>query len=208
MSFSTTLRFELIICNMNINISGLLPSCIKYLKELNATSQHELFYALSLDEVSIRKQIVYDGKEMRGYVDYGGIDAKGKERLEATDALFVMAATINGSSKVPIAYVLTNGSDADLLSAVMKKAMEVLHEAGGRALPMTMDGLPANLAAEEQLQLGANFDVSSENFRTYMNHPTTKLNVYFFPDPCHMFKLARNALQAYGTFLDQDNNVR
>jgi hypothetical protein len=141
---------------------------------------------------------------MTGYVDYGNLRSTTKA-VVATCALFVLATEINGNLKVPIAYLLTNGCDAELLVLVISNALEKMHENGGTVLNITFDGLPANFSAAEKL--GADLNVFSSTFKTYMNHPSTNSKVYFIPDACHMIKLMRNTLQEYQALSDGDGKV-
>ena len=62
----------------------------------------------TLDEMSIRKHVEWDGNRMRGYVDFRtGI---GDDSLpEATDALVFMVVWANASWKIPCGYFLVNG---------------------------------------------------------------------------------------------------
>ena len=68
----------------------------------------DVICALTLDEMSIRKHVEWDGNRMRGYVDLGtGI---GDDLLpEATDALVFMVVCANASWKIPYGYFLMNG---------------------------------------------------------------------------------------------------
>jgi hypothetical protein len=102
-------------------------------------------------------------------------------------------------------YLLTNGSDAELLAVVISKSLEKMFENGATVFNVTFDGLPVNFSAAEKL--GADFKVSSSQFKTYMNHPSTNAKVYFTPDPCHMIKLMRNTLQEYQALCDSDGNL-
>src|SRR5438876_11586395 len=102
---------------------------------------------------------------MKGFTDYGEIHFNAKVDEPATSALFIMACEINGNMKIPLGYVLTNGSDALLIASVITKSLEAMHSTGSSVLTITFDGLPANFAAAELL--GANFDVFSPDFKTF-----------------------------------------
>ena len=70
---------------------------------------------------------------------------------------------------------------------------------------MTADGTAVNLRTFELL--GCNFDGSYDKMTTSIIHPTTGENVFIILDPCHMLKLARNALAHLGTIVDGDGNL-
>ena len=42
--------------------------------------------------------------------------------------------------------------------------------------------------------------------KTSFKHPTSREDVYIILDPCHMLKLACNALGHLGSFVDGDRN--
>ena len=64
---------------------------------------------------------------------------------------------------------------------------------------VTADGTAVNLRTFELL--GCNFDGSYDQMTTSIIHPTTGEQVFIILDPCHMLKLARNALAHLGTIV-------
>jgi len=180
-------------------------------------------YSLSFDEMSIRKQVQWDGSSMKGFVDLAGVVEESGAK-QASSALFVMATQVNGSLKIPIAYFLTNGCSGRLLSAIIRKSLSQMQESNSRVISISFDGLKGNLAAARRL--GANLDLESPNYKTSFSHPITGrillfhyvnqlsyINIYLYtsgdeifivPDICHMVKLLRNTLDAYGAFLSTD----
>ncbi len=164
-------------------------------------------YNLVLDEVNIRKKITYDGKQMLGYIDYGGLIQvpAGKKDIEAKAALFFMLVEINGSKSFPLGYILTNGISATIISEIIHLCLCKTAEAGASVINVTFDGLPANITALEML--GANLDATSTNFQCHFPHPITQDKVYVMLDSSHMFKLARNAWKNLKVLVDTDGNV-
>ncbi len=172
---------------------GFLADAINFIKIRNRTGDQR-YYCLSLDEVHIRKQIIFDGKKMKGYADYGNFEICQPNEKEATSASFVMATEVNGDIKTPIAYILTNGCDTELVSSIVKSSIDRMSACGARVLTVTFDGLPSNLAAIEAL--GGNMAAGSPEFQPYVKYPADSQNlVYFTPDPCHMIKLLRNTIE-------------
>jgi len=61
-----------------------------------------------MDEMAIRQQVEWDGKKLRGYVDYGTeIDDDGVP--VAREALTFLVVGINHSFKLPVGYFLIDG---------------------------------------------------------------------------------------------------
>jgi len=159
-----------------------------------------------LDEVSIRRQVIFNEGQLKGYIDYGNFDVVKPSEKDAKNAIFVMATQVNGQQKTPLAYILTNGIDSDLMSSIVKESLKKMFQANAHVLSTTFDGLRANLSAIEKL--GGNICLDDPQYRPYINHPSDpNLKVYITPDACHMVKLIRNCLEYYETFLDPDGNV-
>lgn len=184
---------------------GFLNPSISYLKQKILDSQYEVYFALTIDEISIRQQFIYNGSKITGFVDYGDVAINDKLNKQASNALFIMVTEVNGTQKIPIGYLLTNGADSALVASVVRRSLEIMNTINGRVLTITSDGLPSNLAAIEQL--GANLEICNENFKPYITCPFSSQKIYVYPDPCHNIKLIRNALEAYGCFFDSDGNV-
>lgn len=79
-------------------------------------------------------------------------------------------------------------------------ALEMAAEAGLKVWSITADGTSVNLSTFRQLgcQFGTTYDAIDPKFK----HPTTGEDVFVIADPCHMLKLARNALAHLGTIID------
>ena len=56
-------------------------------------------------------------------------------------------------------------------------------------------------------ELGCHFTASIETMVTKFQHSSENYFVYAILDPCHMLKLARNALGHLGSFWDKDKNI-
>jgi hypothetical protein len=76
-------------------------------------------------------------------------------------------------------------------------------EAGLRVYFVTADGTSVNFTMFSEL--GCKFTTSYESM--IFKHPTQNYLVYAILDPCHMLKLARNALAHLGSFVDCENNI-
>ena len=88
---------------------------------------------------------------------------------------------------------------------LVSTSLEKAAKAGLKVWSVTADGTAVNLRTFELL--GCNFDGSYDQMTTSIIHPTTGEQVFIILDPCHMLKLARNALAHLGTIVDGDGNM-
>lgn len=107
----------------------------------------------------------------------------------------ILGVGINGFWRIPLAYFLTDGTNAELQTSVLRTVISRLYtECNCVVLSVTFDGLSAN---QKTLQnLGCSFD--DENLNSLFPHPANSdLYVAAVFDPCHMLKLARNCFSEY-----------
>ena len=69
----------------------------------------DVLCSLMLDEMAIRKHVEWDGKRFRGFVDLGTGLSDDDSMPAATEALVIMAVSINSNWKVPCGYFLIDG---------------------------------------------------------------------------------------------------
>ena len=69
------------------------------------TKNNEVFVALMIDEMAIRKSVEWDGKKLVGFVDLG-TDIDDDTTPVATEALVFMVVCINGSWQLPVGHIL------------------------------------------------------------------------------------------------------
>ena len=81
---------------------------------------------------------------------------------------------------------------ANAQAQLVKLAVTKTAEAGLRVWSVTADGTSVNLSTFRQL--GCTFGTTYETMITKFKHPTQDYFVHVILDPCHMLKLARNAL--------------
>lgn len=158
-----------------------------------ASGNRPLEVALVIDGMSIRKHITWDSSRQRfvGYVNYGAGDDATEE---ATEVVCFMVVSIFQQWKLPMGYFFTHGLPGYVLSRLIIHAIQCLHENGICVVTLTMDGHQANQAAFKQL--GATLKGNIRSSFPHPNDPSQKILAIF--DPCHMIKLIRNALHAYG----------
>ncbi|KAJ8264015.1 hypothetical protein GJAV_G00144120 [Gymnothorax javanicus] len=150
--------------------------------------------ALIIDAMSVRKQIVYDSREKRmtGFVDLGD---GGESEDEASEVLVFMVVGLCGHWKAPVAHYLTRGLQAGTQKQLLLHCLRALHEVGIRVWTVTMDGHATNVAMCKELGCKLSVDDCSPTF-PHPDDPTNSVAIIF--DPCHMLKLFRNLLDAYG----------
>ena len=160
-----------------------------------------------IDAMAIHSQTVWTPQRDKyfGFVDYGTEIPNPPSDKLATEALVFLLVGTRSHWKCPIGYFLGNETNAEIQSKLVSKALELAAEAGLKIWSMTADGTAVNLATFELL--GCKFVANYDDMVTSFKHPTTGEEVFAILDPCHMLKLARNALEAYGSFVDANGNI-
>lgn len=164
----------------------------------------ELICSLMLDEMSVRKQIEFDGHEMWGYVNVG-IATNNDELETATEVLVLMVVANQNFWKIPIAYFLIKGLSGKEKANVVRESLQRLHEVGVKITTVTCDGPSGNFMMFKEL--GCNFENPFE-MKTFFEHPAnSSLKVYAVFDACHMLKLYRNTLASLGEIKDPEGHI-
>ena len=162
---------------------------------------------LVIDAMAIRSQTMWTPQYDKyfGFVDYGKEIPNPPTDKIATETLVFLLVGRRSHWKCPIGYFLGNKTNAEIQSQLVSKASELAAEAGLKVCSVTADGTAVNLKTFELL--GCKFIANYDDMVTSFKHPTTGEDVYAILDPCHMLKLARNALEAYGSFVDSNGNI-
>ncbi|VEN56482.1 unnamed protein product [Callosobruchus maculatus] len=175
---------------------------LKTLKiKVQESPEKKILCNLVFDEMSIRKQIEWDGRKFHGYVDLG-TNINSDLLLEAKEVLCFMLVCINGSWKIPVGYFLLDGLGATAKAALLTNCLTFLHESGVVVTSITFDGTPTNFSMVSLL--GAQFS-DPATIKPFFYHPITAAKVYIFLDACHMVKLVRNCFGSLQNFEDADN---
>ena len=106
---------------------GITKEAIGSVKRKIAESKHPLVFALMLDEMAIKKQIEWDGKQHVGFVNLGeNID---DDTLPvASNALVYLLVPLNSNWKAPVAYYLTDGLTGEVLANLTNNLLTHLHD--------------------------------------------------------------------------------
>lgn len=156
---------------------------------------------LMLDGMAIKQHISYDGSRdaMVGFVDLGNGQT---DEQAANDVLVLMAVGTTGHWKAPIAYFFNHGLTAAAQSQLVLLALSKLHEAGLQVRALTMDGHTSNYGM--CAVLGCDLASGATSFID----PASGQPVQVIFDACHMQKLLRNMLKAYGTISSEEGQIK
>eukprot|EP00795_Rhopilema_esculentum_P014921 gene14921-6060_t len=130
-------------------------------------SGNSVVCSLMLDEMAIRKQVSWDGKQFTGYVDLGNGTPDDDSAPVAKDALVLMAVCINGSWKVPCEYFFLDGLSGVQRANLVNVCLQRLWDTGAEVASVTFDGPSCHFTMSSEL--GAPLNV--ENLKPYFPHP-------------------------------------
>ncbi|KAG0434281.1 hypothetical protein HPB47_019217, partial [Ixodes persulcatus] len=133
--------------------------------------------SLMVDEMSIKKQVDWDGKKVIGYCDLGHGILNNDCVAYAKHALVFLAVAVNKSWKIPLGYALIDGLDCSIRANLVRQYITKLEEAGAECISETCDGTNCNISISW-------FPNPSDHSR----------KVYGLLDACRMLKLMRNLL--------------
>ncbi|GBM59935.1 DNA transposase THAP9 [Araneus ventricosus] len=143
-----------------------------------------------MDEMSIRQQAEFDGKEVHGLINLGFDETDDDSLPLAKEAFVLLFVCINSHWKLPIGYFLSNGLSSTQKQMLIKHCVSLLHQNNVNVVSLTFDGLSNNFSMAKQL--GCNFD-DVNSLKTCFPHPSdSNQEIAVFPDPPHMLKLVRN----------------
>ena len=164
-------------------------------EELFTQSNSKLVVSLIFDEMHLKKNIHFDGKNFIGCVDLGDeFNTKYSDKAqgnEASEVLVFMVNAVNMKFRIPVAYFFINSlsavKKADLLSACIEK----INKIGVIISNVTFDGPAVNVSMANHL--GANMKPETLDPRIGLKLFDLPYLVVLF-DPPHMIKLIRNSL--------------
>lgn len=176
---------------------------IKHRVKNAATSNKKLFLALMIDEMSIRRQVIWNDslKKFIGYLDFG---TNQENSEEATEALVFLVNAVNEKWKVPVAYYFSNHLSGQEKANIVTDLLINLYDTGAHVVSLTFDGASSNLSMANIL--GADLK-NPEKLKPYFSHPCSKCKVYIILDICHMIKLVRNILASRGVIYTEDGGT-
>ena len=181
---------------------GFIEDAFTSLSSQISNSPNNKDCCLVVDAMAIRKQMLWNPEKDKysGFVDFGNAIPNSNPTKLASEALVFLLVGTRAHWKCPIGYFLTDKITAKDQANLVLKALELAAKADLKVWSVTADGTAVNLTTFETL--GCDFSGTYNDMKTSFSHPTTGENVYAICDPCHMLKLARNALADYGSFVD------
>lgn len=180
---------------------GFTQEALDRLSEKVKTSNKILLCSLVVDEMSIRQQKIWTGKQYEGLVDIG-IESNNSDQI-ATQAYVFLLVSVNESWKIPIAYFFISSFTAENKTNLIKIALTKCHTVGIRVVSLTFDGCKTNISAMKLL--GCKID-DAHNLKPFFKHPTADYDIFVFLDACHMIKLMRNLFESKKIIYNNDNN--
>lgn len=164
----------------------------------------EMCCSLVFDEMNIRRQVLWSTQQMKyiGYVNCGK-EPGGQDQTISTQAILFILNGLNVNLEFPVAYFFINTLNSVQRKDLLLKIIEAVSECGVNITNLTFDGYATNIPMCQML--GAELDVFSPNFRSFFQNPFSDNEIHIILDPCHMEKLARNALATKGVFYDTEN---
>ena len=125
--------------------------------------------------------------------------------LQNSEALVFLLVGTRSHWKCPIAYFSADKKSAKDEAKLVSTSLEKAAQAGLKVWSVTADGTAVNLRTFQLL--GCHFDGSYNEMTTSIILPFTNEEVFTILDPCHMLKLARNALAHLETIVGGDGNT-
>lgn len=190
----------------NVNCEpGFLSESFRILEELVKSNEETKDCCLVLDAMAIRKQVLWESANNKysGFVDYGPLQAP---KITASEALVFLLVGLRSHWKQPIAYFLTDKASAIIQASLINITLAKASAAGLKVWCITSDGTSANISTFKKL--GCRFGNTYDSISSKFQHPVTGEDVFVILDPCHMLKLARNALAFLGTiYTSNDDHI-
>ncbi|KAM7294817.1 hypothetical protein ISCGN_024322 [Ixodes scapularis] len=162
-----------------------------------------LFVSLMVDEMGIKRQTDWDGKEVVGYCDLGHGIIRNDCVTFAKHALVFLAVAVNRNWKIPLGYALIDGLDGNARANLVREYIIKLKDAGAKCISVTCDGTNCNITM--LTALGVRFAQPMKSWFTHPSDPTSRVHAVL--DACHMLKLMRNLLAEKGCIRDGAGKV-
>jgi DNA transposase THAP9 len=168
------------------------------LRVKESSDEKPIICSLMLDEMAIRKQIEFDGSKFVGFVDVG-TEIEDDSSPVASEALVLMAVSLNDSWKIPLGYFFITGLTGEERANIIIQCLLKLNDVGVKVYSTTCDGPSCNFSMMNAL--GAKLD--PYNLQAWFPHPAdSSVKVGVILDACHMLKLLRNCLDNYQILRD------
>ncbi|KAM7305243.1 hypothetical protein ISCGN_015140 [Ixodes scapularis] len=162
-----------------------------------------LFVSLMVDEMGIKRQTDWDGKEVVGYCDLGHGIIRNDCATFAKHTLVFLAVAVNRNWKIPLGYALIDGLDGNARANLVREYIIKLKDAGAKCISVTCDGTNCNITV--LTALGVRFAQPMKSWFTHPSDPTSRVHAVL--DACHVIKLMRSLLAERGCIRDGAGKV-
>lgn len=182
--------------------------------EFEVEHEKKMVCSLVFDEMSIRQQIYFSSHQL-DYVGYVNEkepheiaehvnNTEGAEKKIAKQAIVFILNGINVNFEFPVAYYFIDTLDKTERKTMLNDVIRAITQSGVKISNLTFDGYASNIGMCELL--GADLNVYSQNFQTFIPNPVNGEKIYIILDPCHMVKLMRNLLARKKIIYDGKND--
>ncbi|KAL4084399.1 hypothetical protein QTP88_028222 [Uroleucon formosanum] len=161
-----------------------------------------------VDEMSIRGNIKWDGKNMYGFVDLGtDISFECDDLPHAKNALVFMTVGINGHWKMPIGYFFINGLNGAERGNLLVKCLELMSDTNSKVHSITFDGAYTNIAMCRVL--GSSFDLKKKKtFYFYILCQKNQFIYFMIHQKDEGLTVATKLTQRHITYHNEKMNVK
>ena len=184
--------------------AGFFEDVFVHLKKMIDENPNNADCCLIFDGMAICKTTRYDPQKgcFEGFVDLGkDIPLMDEDDAKlAKEALIFMLSALRSHWKYPVGYVLIDGLDAETLSSLVNRALQLAFDHKIRVRTVTCDGTYTNFSSMKLLGCKVGNSLKDINGRFLFGDN----QIYWTPDIPHMLKLARNALNEMKVMVDGD----
>lgn len=178
---------------------GFTEESLKKIASEVSASEQPILGTLMFDEMAIKKELVWDGNNIAGYVDLGQGSDGNEDSEVAKEALVFLVTALNRSWKIPVGYCLISSLSANVKCNILEQYLRKLYDTGIQIVAVVCDGTATNRAVMEKLGVRLNID----NPQCWFPHPSNiDRKVFCMFDAAHMLKLTRNLLGEKKILLD------
>lgn len=180
---------------------GFTKEAFDTLKLKAQMSDRKVLCTLVLDEMSIRKSLIWNPRKQKYYgrVDMG-VDFDSDSLDEASQCLVFLLTCINGSWKLPVGYFFITSLTGEQKCNLVQICLQMSEVAGVNVVALTCDGPATNFSMLESLGCK---NIAQNPEITKFKYSESTVNVFI--DPCHAVKLVRNAFGERRVFFDAQN---
>ncbi|KYN26640.1 THAP domain-containing protein 9 [Trachymyrmex cornetzi] len=197
--------------NWMSNVSAEPGFQLNVLQALAKLKEEEKDCSLIFDSMTVKHEIQWNehNHSYSGFSNCGNNTSFGKKKVEAQEAVVFLLVSVKGIWKWPIAYFLVKKMSSTMLSEFLKTALILCSENKLRVHSLTFDGDASNCSAINKL--GAQiFAPNYKDIKHYFSYVSDGKEhvVRVILDPCHMLKLARNALAKYKEIVSPEGIIK